>query len=149
VSAGACVRGSVSGLLSSGVHRVGPSQELLGSPALGSRGSLIEDRGRSIEVGLLVIQEQLMFVTRALGVVEHVLRRGAPRLRKPGLGLAGLLCGVAAGVFGRRVDLGVELGLFVVEASLFAVSNCLLAITERLLETSDALISVKAVLRAV
>ena len=73
VGAATGVGGAVGGVLGAGVHRVGASEQLLGAAALGLRGGLVGSRGRGIEVGLLVVEQRLMFVARALRVVEHVL----------------------------------------------------------------------------
>jgi hypothetical protein len=84
-----CVAGAV-------VHRVSAIVQLLGATALGLGGALVENRERGIQVGLLVVEQRLVFVAGALRIVEHVLGRRATRLREPGQGLAGPLIVVAA-----------------------------------------------------
>jgi hypothetical protein len=149
VGAASRVSGAAGGVLGAGIHCVGAGQQLFGAEALGLRGALIGDEGRGIEVGLLVVEQRLMFVAGALRVIEHVLRRGAPRLRESCLGLAGLLLGVTTGVVPAGVDIAVQLGLLLVEVSLVAIYNRLLAISEGLFEPGDALIGVKVLLCSV
>lgn len=141
--------GAPGGVLGPGVHSVGAGEQLLGALAFGLHRGLVADGGRGVDVGLLVVEERLVFVACALGVVEHVLRRRASRLSEPGLGLAGLLFVVAAGVFCTGVDFVVELGLLLVEVALVAVPDRLLAVSQGLFEAGDALIGVKILLCSV
>jgi hypothetical protein len=67
------VRGAPGGIRGPGVHCVGASEQLLGAAALGLRRGLIANRRRGVEVGLLVVEHRLVFVARALCVIEHVL----------------------------------------------------------------------------
>jgi hypothetical protein len=149
VSAAPRVSGAVGGLLGASIHRIGAGQQLRGAALLGLRGGLVADRGRSVEVGLLVIEQRLVFVTRTLCIIEHVLRRRAPRLRQPRLGLTGRSLGDETGVAPAGMDLAIQQGLLLVEAVLVTVTDRLLAVSESLFEAGDALIGVKVLLCAV
>ena len=67
------VSGAPGGVLGPGIHRVGASKQLLGAAALGLHRGLVATGRRGVEVGLLVVEERLMFVASALGVVEYIL----------------------------------------------------------------------------
>lgn len=59
--------------LGAGVHRISAGKQLLGAAAFGLGGALIADRMWSIEIGLVVVQQRLVFVAGTLRVIEHVL----------------------------------------------------------------------------
>jgi hypothetical protein len=65
--------GAACGVRGAGIHRVGASEELFGAATLGLRRSLDTNGRRVVEIGLLVVEQRLMFVASALRVIEHVL----------------------------------------------------------------------------
>jgi hypothetical protein len=73
VGAASRVSGAVGGVLRAGVDCVCAREQLLGAAPLGLGRGLIANGGWGIEVGLLVVEQRLMFAARALCVVEHVL----------------------------------------------------------------------------
>ncbi len=145
MGASARVGGAEGGVLGTQVHRVGTSEQLLGTPAPGLRGALVASRVRGVEVGLLVVQQCLVFVARTLCVIEHRLGRGASGLRECSVDLTGVLLGI----FPACTRFTVQLGLFLVKTALVAVADRLLAVSEGLFEPGDALVGVEVLLRSV
>jgi len=150
LSAGPGLLGSARSLLGPGLDRVGAREQLIGTTPFGGDrvdGSRLR---RGVQVDLLLVEQRLMFVAGALGVVKHVLGRGTSRLRESGLDLATTLLGLNRRPLERsRFDLVVELRLLLVKVLLLAVSDRLLAVAQSLLETGDSLVGVKALLGTV
>ena len=73
MGAAACLRGTAGGVVGAPVHGVRARDQLLGAAPLRLGRALIERRSGGIELGLLVVEQRLVFVTTALCVIEHVL----------------------------------------------------------------------------
>ena len=82
-------------VLGASVHCVCASEQLLGPATLRLSWGLDTNGRGAVEVGLLVVEQHLVFVASALCVIQYVLCCGAARLREPGVGLPGLLLGVS------------------------------------------------------
>lgn len=145
----ACLGGALRRIVSPRIHRVGAGEQLLRATALRLHRALASHRGRSIDVGLLVVEKRLVLVPRALRVIEDVLERGEAGLGEHGRGLPDALLGVEPRALRVGSDLVVELNLLLIEISLVAVADRLLAVSQSLLERGDALIGVEVLLGAV
>jgi hypothetical protein len=120
----------------------------LARPPLGGCEILDGGGSRVVEVCLLLVEQLLVLVARALRVVEDVLARRAAPLREDGLGLAAALP-VCVDVGRVGLDRLIEAGLELVQVLLVAVAHGLLTVAECLFEAGDLLVGAEFVLCAV
>lgn len=127
--------------LGASLHSFGSGEHLFCAVALRGLRAIHLLWAGIVDVTLLLVEEELVLVARALSVVEGVLARCLALLSACSLCLSSHHVGRLAGV-----QVGVELRLLMVERLLTAIDDRLLTIADRLLQAGDPLVGVEFVL---